>query len=75
MVGVLAVSKYKAVISVFWTFEDTLRNIASNFMFYGLFAIHTNDRTDSDDTFKRLIMLPNDYKIIFKTNKTKPYQT
>lgn len=38
--------------SVLWASEDILRNIASNFMFYGLFAIYTNDTTDSDDTFK-----------------------
>lgn len=50
LVGVL--TKYKVVISIFQTFEDILRNIASNFMFYGLFAIYTNDRNDSDDTFK-----------------------
>lgn len=52
LVGVLAVSRYEVVMSAFRTFEDILRNIASDFMFYGLFAIYTNDRTDSDYTFK-----------------------
>lgn len=50
LVGVL--TKYKVVKSVFQTLEDILRNTASNFMVYGLFAIYTDDRTDSDDTLK-----------------------
>lgn len=52
LVGVFTVCEHKVVMNVFWTFEGILRNTASNFMFYGLFAIYPNDRTDSEDTFK-----------------------